>query len=150
MGEAFFYHMTETPLERTLPVLLARSLERGWRILVRGRDEGRLAWLDERLWLEPKDSFLPHGRAGGEFDADQPVLLAPDGHDATGFACLMTLDGAGVTPGEITASERTCILFDGNDQAAVEFARTQWRTLTGAGVQAKYWSDASGKWEQKA
>ncbi len=51
MGEAFFYHMTRTPLEATLPVLLAKSLDAGWRVAVRARDEARLAWLDQRLWL---------------------------------------------------------------------------------------------------
>ena len=35
MGEAFFYHMTRTPLEATLPALLTRALEQGWRVAVR-------------------------------------------------------------------------------------------------------------------
>jgi DNA polymerase-3 subunit chi len=150
MGEAFFYHMTQSPLERTLPMILTRALDRDWRVLVRGRDETRLNWLDERLWLEPRDGFLPHGLAGGAFDTDQPVLLTHAQVPATGFGCLVTLDGAGITPEEITASERSCILFDGNDPAAVELARSQWRALTESGVVAKYWSDAGGKWEQKA
>jgi DNA polymerase-3 subunit chi len=150
MGDAFFYHMTDSPLERTLPMILTRALANGWRVLVRGVDEKRLDWLDERLWIEPKDGFLPHGKAGGDFDAEQPVLLGPPDTSATGFACVVTLDGASITPDEIAASERACILFDGNDPAAVEAARAQWRTLTGAGVAAKYWSDAGGKWEQKA
>ncbi|MEO8531922.1 MAG: DNA polymerase III subunit chi [Deltaproteobacteria bacterium] len=150
MGDAFFYHMTDSPLERTLPMILSRSLDRGWRVLVRGGNPGRLDWLDERLWLDPKDSFLPHGKAGGEFDAVQPVLLGPPDTSTDGFACLITLDGTAISPAEITKADRACILFDGNDPAAVEHARTQWRELTGAGVAAKYWSDAGGKWEQKA
>ena len=75
MGAAFFYHLTQRPLEATLPMLLTKALQAGWRVAVRGRDAGQMAWLDEKLWLGPEDGFLPHGLAGGAHEADQPVLL---------------------------------------------------------------------------
>jgi DNA polymerase-3 subunit chi len=62
----------------------------------------------------------------------------------------MAVDGAEVSPEEVQTLERVCILFDGNDEAATEAARGQWRALTGAGCAAQYWSEASGKWEKKA
>ena len=150
MGDVFFYHMTASPRERTVPMILTRALERGWRVLLRGTDQRRLTWLDERLWIDPPDSFLPHGLSGGEFDDHQPVLLTVDQSPRAGFSCLITLDGAQLETREITAAERACVVFDGNDPAAVDLARTQWREITAAGLPAKYWSDASGKWEQKA
>ncbi len=75
MGAAYFYHLTRTPLEATLPMLIGKAMAAGWRVAVRGVSGERLDWLDEKLWLGPEERFLPHGRAGGEFDADQPVLL---------------------------------------------------------------------------
>ncbi len=51
MGEVYFYHLTERPVEVTLSVLLEKALGAGWKIAVRGRDEERLADLDRRLWL---------------------------------------------------------------------------------------------------
>jgi DNA polymerase III subunit chi len=149
MGEAYFYHMTETPLEATLPVLLGKSLEAGWRVAVRGPDAGRLDWLDQRLWLIGDESFLPHGRAGGAHDADQPVLLT-SGAPVNEANCLVSVDGADVTPEEVGAMERVMVLFDGNDPAAVQVARDQWRALTGAGCKAKYWSQETGRWQMKA
>ncbi|MEJ2021217.1 MAG: DNA polymerase III subunit chi [Maritimibacter sp.] len=149
MGEAYFYHMTETPLEATLPVLLGKSLEAGWRVAVRGPDAGRLDWLDQRLWLIGDESFLPHGRAGGPHDADQPVLLTSDA-PANEANCLVSVDGADVSPEEVGAMERVMVLFDGNDPAAVQVARDQWRALTGAGCKAKYWSQETGRWQMKA
>jgi DNA polymerase-3 subunit chi len=50
---------------------------------------------------------------------------------------------------EVGALERVCILFDGNDPAAVEVARSQWRTLTTAGCAAQYWSQEGGAWAMK-
>ena len=40
MGEVWFYHLTDRPLEATLPALLDRALAAGWRVAVRGTDRG--------------------------------------------------------------------------------------------------------------
>ncbi|MEO1152440.1 MAG: DNA polymerase III subunit chi [Pseudomonadota bacterium] len=148
MGAAYFYHLTRSPLEATLPMLLGKALGAGWRVAVRGVEDTRLDWLDEKLWLG--DGFLPHGRAGGEFDAEQPVLLTTDTEAANGAVCLMAVDGAAVAADEVAALERVCILFDGNDGDAVQAARDQWKALTGAGCAAQYWSQEGGGWEKKA
>lgn len=150
MGEAYFYHMTLSPLEKTLPALLAKALDAGWRVVVRGTDEARLDWLDQRLWLGAPDGFLPHGRAGGPHDADQPVLLTRATEAPNGADCLVSVDGAGIGADEVAAAKRAMVLFDGNDPAAVDKARALWRKLTEAGVKAKYWSQELGNWEMKA
>jgi len=150
MGAAYFYHLTRQPLEATLHLLLGKALGAGWRVAVRGTDAERMDWLDEKLWLGPEDSFLPHGRAGGPHDAAQPVLLTIDRTAGNDPQCLMTVDGADVAAEEVQSLERVCVLFDGSDPDAVEAARGQWRSLTGAGCSAQYWSEESGRWEKKA
>lgn len=150
MGAAFFYHLTRAPLEQSLALLLDRSLANGWRVAVRGRDQGRIQWLDERLWLGDEEAFLPHGIAGGAHDAAQPVLLTCGTDLPNNAQCLMSVDGAEVTPENVRDLERVCILFDGHDEAAVQHARGQWKALTDAGCAAQYWSEESGRWEKKA
>ncbi|MEL6172836.1 MAG: DNA polymerase III subunit chi [Pseudomonadota bacterium] len=151
MGAVYFYHLTRQSLERTLPMLLEKARGAGWRVLVRGTDKARLDWLDEKLWLGPEEGFLAHGRAGGPHDAQQPVLLTEANGAAVNEAqCLMSVDGAEVTSDEVGSFERSCILFDGNDEAATAHARTQWKALTDAGCSAQYWSEETGRWEKKA
>lgn len=147
MGAAYFYLLTENTVEQTLPSLIGRAQGQGWQIELRGTDPGRMAALDAALWLGPDDSFLPHGLAGGPHDALQPVLLtlAP-----TDRACIMCVDGADMTPDQVQAAQRVCILFDGNDPGALAHARTQWKSLTGAGCAAQYWAQADGRWVMKA
>ncbi|MDZ4134500.1 MAG: DNA polymerase III subunit chi, partial [Paracoccaceae bacterium] len=118
-------------------------------VMLRGADRPRLEWLDARLWLHPEDSFLPHGLEGGASDADQPILLG-QGPISNAAQALMVIDGAGVTVAEAEGLERVWVLFDGNDTAAVQGARVQWKALTGAGLAAQYWSEEDGKWEKKA
>ena len=150
MGAAYFYHLTRRPLEAVLPALLEKSLERGWRILVRGTDPQRLAALDEVLWTYADDAFLPHGLAGGASDPAQPILLTTEGGLPEGRTCLLSVEGADVMAEEVAMLERVSILFDGGDGAALEKARAQWRSLVKAGVAAQYWSEESGRWEKKA
>lgn len=150
MAEVYFYHLTRAPLEVTLRVLLEKSLAAGWRVAVRGRSPELLERLDEQLWLQPEDGFLPHGLAGGPHDADQPVLLTTQQAAPNGANALISVEGADLSAEEIAPLSRAMVLFDGHDAGAVEAARAQWRSLTGAGLKAKYWSEESGKWEMKA
>jgi DNA polymerase-3 subunit chi len=118
--------------------------------MVRGPDPEQLQWLDQKLWLGPEEGFLPHGLAGGPHETDQPVLLGTGMDMPNGASCLMAIGGAKVTPAEVTALDRACILFDGHDPSAVQHARGQWKALTGAGAPAEYWSEEAGRWEKKA
>lgn len=150
MGAVYFYHLTRQPLEAALPVLLGKALAAGWRVAVRGTDDERMDWLDQKLWLGGDEAFLPHGLAGGPHDADQPVLLTTAAEAANDPQCVMAVDGAGIGADEAGRLERVCILFDGHDPEAVNRARSQWKDLTGAGCSAQYWSQESGRWEKKA
>ncbi len=148
MGNALFYHLTQSPAEQLLPVLITRSLAAGWRVELRGVDPSRMDWLDKQLWQG--DGFLPHGLAGGPHDARQPVLLTVAGQPTPNDpSCLMALDGADVAPAECATLDRACIIFDGGNAPATARARDQWRALTGAGVAAEYWSEESGRWQRK-
>jgi DNA polymerase-3 subunit chi len=149
MGVVMFYHLTASSTEETARVLLTRSLQAGWRVMLRGTDGKRLETLDRFLWSGPAEGFLPHGLEGGPHDAAQPILLGL-GPIINGAQALMAVDGAAVQPQEASELERAFILFDGNDEAAVVAARGQWKTLTGAGLPAQYWSEESGRWEKKA
>ncbi len=150
MGAAFFYHLTQNPIEVTLPLILGKARGAGWKIVVRGNEAGRIDWLDQKLWQGAEDDFLPHGQAGGEHDALQPILLTTTRDAPNGASCIMAIDGAEVTPEEVQEADRVCILFDGHDPEALDAARAQWKALTGSGCAAQYWSEESGRWEKNA
>jgi DNA polymerase-3 subunit chi len=75
LAEVWFYHLETTPLEQTLPELLEKAAQRGWRAYVHCTDAGKRQRLDEHLWAYRPDSFLAHGDEDGAFPEDQPVLL---------------------------------------------------------------------------
>lgn len=150
MGEVRFYHLTERPLESVLPVLLEKSLERGWRVLVRGTDTGRIEALADHLWRFREDSFLPHGTATDGEAARQPVWLCCGAVNPNGANTLFLIDGAEAAPDELAAAEVAAILFDGLDEMALARARLQWRAVTEAGLKAVYWAQSGdGSWTRR-
>jgi len=148
--EVLFYHLQRQPLEAVLPTLLEKSLERGWRALVRVTTPERLAALDDALWTFADESFLPHGAAGDPNAADQPVLLTLDEANPNGASILFLTEGAPL-PADLAAFARVALLFDGNDAEALGLARQQWQAVKATGLAATYWQQADrGRWERKA
>jgi DNA polymerase III subunit chi len=146
MAELWFYHLERTELERALPPLLEKCLQRGWRAIVRGGSVERLDALDATLWTYRDECFLPHGRDKPE---RQPVLLTSQGGNPNGAQVLFLIDGA--EPGDLSGFERACLVFDGRDQVALDSARARWKEAKEAGIIASYWREsASGKWEKQA
>jgi DNA polymerase-3 subunit chi len=147
--EVLFYHLERQPLERVLPSLIEKSLERGWRVVVQAGSEERIEALDTVLWTYKEDSFLPHGRkADGRADR-QPVYLTTGEENPNGAKIRFLVDGteAGATAGYL----RLVYLFDGHDPTALDTARRQWRTLKDAGLAVTYWQQSdAGRWEKKA
>lgn len=151
MAELWFYHLERSELERALGPLLEKCLQRGWRALVRGGSQERLDALDAGLWTFRDDSFVPHaldGSAGVE-PSRQPVWLTTQSGNPNGAQVLFLLDGA--EPGDLSAFERACLVFDGRDEAALVSARSRWKEAKESGIVASYWREsAAGKWEKQA
>ncbi len=146
MAEVFFYHLTTSPLERTLPDLLERTLARGWTAVLRVGSEATLAGFDRLLWTFRQDAFLPHGTPASPHPERQPVYLTAGPEVPNGARLLMLVEGAGAEPSEMASFDRTCLLFDGTDPDALARARGDWRAVTEAGLAAVYWAQEDGRW----
>ena len=150
MTEVFFYHLQRQPIEAALPRLLERSLQRGWRALVRAASEQRLRSLDDRLWDYSDESFLPHGADGDGDPGEQPVLLTLAADNPNRANVFFALEGAGI-PDDITSFERVAIMFDDADEEARAAARISWQRLKSAGHEVSYWQeDEAGRWRKRA
>lgn len=150
MGEVYFYHLTTSPLEVSLPRLVELSLERGWRVVIRFGSDAAMAATDAMLWTYRDDSFLPHGSSVGGHGPRQPVYLTTGNETPNDADVLMLLEGGGATSEEMSGFARTCLIFDGHDPRAVEAAREEWRTVREAGLKAVYWAQERGRWVRKA
>jgi DNA polymerase-3 subunit chi len=147
--EVLFYQLDGQPLEKALPSLLERTLERGWRAVVQATSEERLEALDVALWTYREDSFLPHGTRKEGNGEHQPVWLTTGSDTPNGGLVRFMVDGAAAD--RFTGYARLVFLFEGADQEAVARAREQWKAARAAGCTVTYWQQgANGKWERKA
>lgn len=147
--EVYFYHLESQPLDRVLPMLVERTVERGWRAVVQAGSKERLETIDALLWTYAEDSFLPHGTAKDGAPAEQPVFLTLDDDNPNQAAVRFLVDGS--TLDKFAGYLRVVLIFDGHDLAAVEQARAQWRLAKAEGCATTYWQQTpAGRWERKA
>lgn len=147
--EVLFYHLERAPLERVLPGLLEKTLERGWRAVVQAGSPERLEAIDAMLWTYRDESFLPHGSARDGNPGRQPVYLTIGDDTPNGATVRFLVDGAEAA--DPSAFERMVVLFDGRDPDAVAHARQQWKAVKDGGFDCTYWQQGeTGRWEKKA
>lgn len=150
MTEVLFYHLQRQPLEKVLPQLLEKSVERGWRVIVESSSEERIDALDAYLWTYRDDNFLAHGTYREAETAMQPILLTVQGHNPNSATVRFLIDGAPV-PDDAANYQRIVLLFDGEDDDAVAAARARWTDAKAKGFEATYWqADEQGRWQKKA
>jgi len=148
MTEMLFYHLEHQPLERVLPTLLEKSLERGWRVVVQASSEERIEALDAHLWTFRDDSFLPHGTWREAEARSQPILLTVNPDNPNGATVRFLIEGA-MIPEDAEAYQRIVLIFDGEDPDAVAAARERWRESKAKGFDVTYWqTDGEGRWQR--
>ena len=149
MTEVLFYHLENQPLERVLPVLLEKTLERGWKAVIETGSPERAEALDHVLWTYRDESFLPHGVAGGTTDVLQPVLITTEAGNPNSANVRFFVDRA--VPRSSEGYERIVYLFSGQDPEAVAEARIAWKALSTPDNAVTYWQqDPAGRWVKKA
>ena len=145
--DIWFYHLQRQPLEKVLPIVLEKSLERGWRAIVQASPE-RVKSLDDLLWSYAPESYLPHGCSP---DADIPILLTSAPGNPMNAQIRICVDGTDVMPAAQDVYDRLIVMFDGNDEDQLAIARKQWSTLKSAGHSLAYWQQTeAGGWEKRA
>lgn len=147
--EVLFYHLERQPLEKVLPSLLEKTVQRGWRAVVQTSSVERLEALDVTLWTYSEDSFLAHGTHKDGHGAEQPVYLTTGSDTPNGAKVRFFVDGA--EAGNLSGLVRAIFMFDGNDDAATAIARAQWKAAKAAQHACTYWQQTpEGRWEKKA
>ncbi|MCS5608435.1 MAG: DNA polymerase III subunit chi, partial [Alphaproteobacteria bacterium] len=97
MPEVGFYHLLHMPLERALPKLLEKALERGHRAIVLTGSKERAEDLNAALWTYEERSWLPHGSAGDGSPETQPIYLTAEEENPNGADILVAVDGRAPT-----------------------------------------------------
>jgi DNA polymerase-3 subunit chi len=149
MTEVLFYHLQDMTLEQVLPSLLEKSRERGWRAVVQASSEERVDSLDGYLWTYRDDSFLPHGTWRVADPSGEPILITHTGENPNGARIRFLVDDAPL-PDDAGGYERMVVIFNGDDDAALDKARAAWTDCKARGFAVTYWqADDRGRWQKR-
>ena len=150
MTDILFYHLERQPLEKVIPALLEKTLERGWRAVIRAKTAEKVQVLDEALWTYAEESFLPHAVVSEPFAEVEPIVITASMEEPNRPDILFLVEGAEF-PEAVTSYQRVVLLFDGNDDAALADARKAWKEVRARGLDSTYWQqNENGRWEKKA
>lgn len=154
MSEVLFYHLERRTLDDVLPGLVEKTLERGWRALIRAESADRASAIDALLWTYDDQSFLPHAQLGDGEAMDQPVLITVEDGNPNAAQLLFLVGGARAPRWDDQATKaltRIVLLFDGRDPEALQGARSAWKEAKAASHDVTYWKETpAGKWEKQA
>ena len=149
MTEVLFYHLQNMSIENVLPPLLEKTFERGWRAVIHTTSEERVEALDALLWTYRDDSFLPHATWRMEDVSEQPVVLTVNGENPNRATVRFLIDNAPL-PEDSANYERLVLVFNGDDDVALETARTVWTDCKSRGFDVTYWqADERGRWQRR-
>lgn len=150
MTETLFYHLERRALENVLPGLVERTLERGWRALIKCESAERAEAIDTLLWTYDDASFLPHAQAGDGDSTRQPVLITVEEGNPNRADVLFLAGGAAFDWSATEGLTRVVNLFDGRDAEMLARARAAWKDAKAAGHDVTYWKETpSGKFEKQ-
>ena len=154
MTETLFYQLDRRSLDEVLPGLVEKTLERGWKALIRVDSSERADAIDNLLWTYSEQTFLPHAQAGDGNPNRQPVLITVEQDNPNEANVLFLIGGA--APPSWSAAEtknltRVVLMLEGRDSNALGQARTHWKDAKAAGHDVTYWKESpSGKFEKQA
>ena len=150
MTETLFYHLERRTLDDVLPGLIEKTLERGWRAVIRAESSERADAVDTLLWTYSEQSFLPHAQSGDGNPERQPVLITVEDENPNDANVLFCIGGAVPQWGAVGDLTRVILMFDGRDEEALTVARAAWKDARAAGHDVTYWKESSsGKFEKQ-
>jgi len=150
MTETLFYHLERRSLDDVLPGLIEKTLERGWRAVIRTESSERADAIDTLLWTYNEQTFLAHAQSGDGNPKRQPVLITVEDENPNAANVLFCVGGAMPSWKAVDGLTRVVLMFDGRDEAALGRARDAWKDAKAAGHDVTYWKEsASGKFEKQ-
>lgn len=149
MTEVRFYHLEHQTLDKVLPGMLLKGLERGWRAVVQTSSDERAESLSAQLWSHSDENFIPHGTRSDGFAGMQPIWLTAANENPNNATVRFHVDGAKTE--DIAGLSLAVIIFDGKDSDAVANAREDWKRFKAEGCEVSYWQqDEQGRWQNRA
>lgn len=142
-----FYHLTRVNLQKSLPKLLEKIIQKGERVVVMVQTEAEVTSWNETLWTYHPQSFLPHGTAKEGCATEQPIWIACGMENPNG-ASVMVRPGVEAAPGvELLSAQgfqKMIHVFEADVEEGLAQAKNLWGRYGGHTTDCVYWQQGEG------
>ena len=150
MSQIDFYHLQKQSLEQVLPKLVEKAYATGKHIKIKVGNDARVEFINATLWTYDDEAFLPHGTKKDGFAKEQPIWISAEDDNPNQADMLFLVDGADIELAQAEQFTRIFNIFDGNDEHALQQARTFWKDISATNNSKNYFQqDENGHWHKK-
>ena len=148
--EITFYHLTRINLQKSLPKLLEKILQKSERVVLSVETEAAVTLWNDTLWTYHPQSFLPHGTAKEGFASAHPIWITA-GIDNPNGASIVMRPGIQSFPDITVLSaqgfQKIIHVFESDPEEGQQQAQQLWQKYKGLGAMGAYWQqEAAGGW----
>lgn len=146
--DIFFYHLTRSSLENTLPVLVERALDRFGRVTIQCLSKEQRDAIDNHLWVYADEAFIGHGTECDRYPNLQPIFLTTGHENPNDSKIRFLLEGAVCL--DINTYQRLVVIFDGRNDAQLDLVRAQWKQYKAENHNLTYWQQTEDRgWKKR-
>mgnify|MGYP001279270940 FL=1 len=149
MPEILFYKTLPLEVEKTFYSLVEKSNEKGLISVAIFNNEEKLDLINDFLWTNKQDSFLPHVKRSDEIvtDFSIPLYLTTEEENPYNAEILFSIDG--YIPKKIDSWERLIFIADPNDNALLEKYKKFYETIKRDFKKINFYKKTeNGKWAE--
>ncbi|MBF0148330.1 MAG: DNA polymerase III subunit chi [Magnetococcales bacterium] len=144
-----FYQMPREGMEPGLAGLLGRIHAKELKACLVAADERQATRIDELLWTQPVDSFLPHGPCIGPDASFHPVIICIEPSDINGATVLVAAHGRFVE--SFAAYDMILDFVTDPTPEGLAGSRERYRRYRDAGCLMEYWiRERDSGWQLKS
>ncbi len=146
--DILFYHLTQSTLGDILPTLVERALIRFGKVTIQCVSREQRDAIDMRLWTYSDEAFIGHGTECDQYPNLQPVFLTTGQENPNDSKIRFLIEGAVCS--DIEAYQRLVVIFDGQNDEQLNFARVQWKKYKMKNHNLTYWQQTEDRsWEKQ-
>ena len=146
LEKVFFYNSSQRDIVADISWLTEKLFMKNNSIVIFCTDQETVEVVDDFLWANREDSFIPHSTKKSGEKSIYPILITTSIDEGYEHNVLLALNGVLIEEKNWQSFSKIYYFFDNEDNNEKENARSMWKSFSSLNVECKYWINEGNKW----
>tara|TARA_B100001057_G_scaffold487335_1_gene569900 strand:+ start:598 stop:1071 length:474 start_codon:yes stop_codon:yes gene_type:complete len=146
LEKVFFYNSSQRDIVADIAWLTENLFMKNNSIVIFCTDQETVEVVDDFLWANREDSFIPHSAKKNGEKSIYPILITTSIDEGYEHDVLLALNGVLIEEKNWQRFSKIYYFFDNEDNNEKETARSMWKSFSSLNVECKYWINEGNKW----